>query len=93
MATKGSTEERVGSLIIEGQRHELWVCSMPDEKGRWHNTLHFRRDGIHSTLTHVIAGVDWHLPPGDALLRALSLPDAERTELYRRSLRPRPPVA
>ena len=93
MAEPRNTEERVGPLIIEGQRHELWVCSIPDEQGTWHNTLHFRRDGIHSALTHVVAGVSWHLPPGDALSRALALPDAERLELYRRSLRPRPPLA
>ena len=38
-------EERLGSLIIEGQRQEVWVRSTPDTDGTWHNAVLFRRDG------------------------------------------------
>ena len=93
MDSGGRTEERVGSVIIEAQRHELWVRSEADGNGVWHNMLLFRRDGIHSTSTEIVAGVDWHVPPAEAHSRALRLDDPERMELYRKALRPRPPLA
>lgn len=85
-------EERLGSLIVEGQRHEVWVRSSPDTDGTWHNVLLFRRDGKLSSPEAVSAGVDWHVPPGIALQRARELGDKEQIELFRRALRPRPPL-
>lgn len=85
-------EERLGSLIIEGQRQEVWVRSTPDTDGTWHNALLFRRDGKLSAPEAVMAGVDWHVPPGIALQRAQQLQAQERIQLFRRANRPRPPL-
>lgn len=87
-----AVEERLGSLIIEGQRQEVWVRSSPDTDGTWHNALLFRRDGKLSAPEAVIAGVDWHVPPGIALQRAQSLEDREQVQLFRRAQRPKPPL-
>lgn len=88
----GVIEERLGSLIMAGQRHEVWVRSEPDEDGTWHNALIFRRDGILSPRDATLVGMDWHVPPGIALDRARELGEAEQRELYHRALRPRPPI-
>ncbi len=84
-------EERLDSLIVEGQRHEVWVRSEPDEDGTWHNALIFRRDGVLSDIEPPTTGVGWHVPPGVALDRARELTQKDRIELYQRALRPRPP--
>ncbi len=86
-------EEQLGILIIEGQRLEVWIRSEPDDDGTWHNTAIFRRDGKLSPTRPLVTGLEWHLPPGLALERARNLDEAERIELYRRALRPRPPLA
>lgn len=85
-------EERLDALIVEGQRIEVWVRSEPDEDGTWHNAVLFRRDGKLAPGDDAITGVAWHLPPGIALARARELGDKEQLELYRRALRPRPPM-
>lgn len=85
-------EERLGSLIIEGQRQEVWVRSTPDTDGTWHNALLFRRDGKLSSTGSVAAGVDWHVPPGIALTRAQELGETEQVNLFQRANRPRPPL-
>lgn len=90
--TDGSIVERVGTLIIEGQRHLVDVASTADGEGTWHNVLLFQRDGVLSAGEAVVAGLDWHVPPGIALARAREMQEAERIELYQRALRPRPPI-
>ena len=85
-------EERLGSLIVEGQRQEVWVRSTPDTDGTWHNALLFRRDGKLSSPEGVSAGVDWHVPPGIALRRARELGEKEQINLVQRANRPRPPL-
>ena len=85
-------EERLGTIIIEGQRQEVWVRSTPDTDGTWHNALLFKRDGKLSAPGAVIAGVDWHVPPGIALQRANELAERDRIQLFRRANRPRPPL-
>ena len=85
-------EERLGSLIIEGQRQEVFVRSTPDSDGTWHNALLFRRDGKLSAPAAVTAGVDWHVPPGIALQRAQKLEEREQIQLFQRALRPKPPL-
>jgi len=86
-------EAPLGAIIVEGQRCQLWVRSEPDDGGTWHNAVLFRRDGKLSPAETLIAGVEWHLPPGLALERARALREPERLELYQRALRPRPPLA
>lgn len=85
-------EERLGSLIVDGLRHEVWVRSGPDGDGTWHNVLLFRRDGKLAPPGALITGVEWHLPPGIALERARELDEKEQIELYRRARRPRRPL-
>ena len=85
-------EERLGSLIIEGQRQEVWVRSTPDADGTWHNALLFRRDGKLSAPEALAAGMDWHVPPGIALIRARELGDQEQITIFQRANRPRPPL-
>jgi hypothetical protein len=87
-----AVEERLGSLIIEGQRQEVWVRSTPDTDGTWHNALLFRRDGKLSAPESAVAGVDWHVPPGIALQRAQLLGEQEQMQLFQRAKRPRPPL-
>ena len=87
-----AVEERLGSLIIEGQRQEVWVRSTPDTDGTWHNALLFRRDGKLSAPDAIIAGVDWHVPPGIALERAQTLEDREQIQLFQRAQRPKRPL-
>lgn len=87
-----AVEELLGSVIIEGQRQEVWVRSTPDTDGTWHNALLFRRDGKLSAPDSSVAGVDWHVPPGIALQRAQMMPEQERIQLYHRAQRPRPPL-
>jgi hypothetical protein len=86
-------EELLGALIVEGQRHDVWVRSEPDEDGTWHNALLFRRDGKLGPAEPFVAGVGWHVPPGLALQRAQELGEKEQLELFYRALRPRPPIA
>lgn len=88
----GVIEEQLGSLIIDGQRREVWVCSEPDDDGTWHNAVLFRRAGKLSGADAVVTGVEWHVPPGIALDRARELGEKEQIELYQRALRPRPPL-
>ncbi len=85
-------EEQLGSLIVEGQRHEVWVRSESDNDGTWHNAMIFRRDGVLSAGNEAVTGVGWHVPPGLALERGRELSEKDRLELYRRALRPRPPL-
>jgi hypothetical protein len=88
----GIIEEKLGAIIIDGQRCEIWVRSQPDDDGTWHNALLFRRAGRSSQHDALIAGVSWHLPPGIALSRAQELEEQEQVALFRRALAPRPPV-
>lgn len=85
-------EERLGMLITEGQRQEVWVRSEADADGTWHNAIVFRRDGKLSPTEEVKVGVEWHLPPGVALEHARTLDEQEQSELFRRAQRPRPPL-
>jgi hypothetical protein len=88
----GIIEERLGSLIVDGQRCEMTVRSQPDDDGTWHNALIFRRDGRVAGTDALVAGVEWHVPPGIALQRAQELPEKDRLDLFQRALRPRPPL-
>lgn len=88
----GIIEERLGPIIVDGQRCEIWVRSQPDDGGTWHNALLFRRDGRAATKEALIAGVSWHVPPGIALARAQELEEQEQIALFRRALAPRPPL-
>lgn len=85
-------QERLGVLIVEGQRHDVFVRSEADEDGTWHNAILFRRDSKLGPVETGIVGVEWHVPPGIALQRARELGEKERTELFYRALRPRPPL-
>lgn len=87
----GAVELLVDTLIVEGQRQQLWIRSTPEGE-RWHNALVFRRDGKLSPTDVSATGLDWHLPPQRARLRALALDEKERLELFERALRPRPPL-
>jgi hypothetical protein len=88
----GVIEEQLGVIIVDGQRCEVWVRSEPDDGGTWHNALLFRRDGRVMGRELLITGVEWHVPPGIALNRARELGEEEQIALFRRALRPRPPV-
>jgi len=90
-ATNG-IEEHVGAIVVDGQRCEVWVRSEPDEGGTWHNALLFRRNARSDVRDALITGVEWHLPPGLALLRAQELNQQEQVALFQRALRPRPPL-
>jgi hypothetical protein len=90
--THGVIEEKLGAIIIDGQRCEIFVRSQPDDDGTWHNALLFRRAGRAPTREALIAGVGWHVPPGIALSRAQELGEQEQVALFRRALEPRPPV-
>jgi hypothetical protein len=92
MQRPGIIEERLGTLIVEGQRQEVWVRSEPDADGTWHNALLFRRDGLLSPGSELVTGLEWHVPPGIALQRAAGLAEKDQIELFRRALRPRPPL-
>jgi hypothetical protein len=91
-AFSGVIEERLGAIIVDGQRCEMWVRSEPDDDGTWHNALLFRRTGRPGTREALIAGVEWHVPPGIALERALELGEQEHMALFKRALAPRPPL-
>jgi hypothetical protein len=86
-------EEYLGTFFVAGQRHQVLIRSVPDTDGTWHNAVVFRRDGKLSAPEVVAVGVDWHVPPGVALQRASEeLGEKDQIELYRRALRPRPPL-
>jgi hypothetical protein len=85
-------EERLGAIIVDGQRCEIFVRSQPDDDGTWHNALLFRRDGRLTGTESLVAGVGWHVPPGIALQRARELEEQEQAALFRRALAPRPPL-
>lgn len=85
-------EEQVGLMFAEGQRYQVWVRSEPDNEGTWHNALLFRRDGRVGSLETLMTGVEWHLPPGIALARALEMDENEQLSYFRKALRPRPPL-
>lgn len=85
-------EERLGVIIVEGQRWEIRVRSQPDEEGTWHNALRFRRDGRTAGHDVLVAGVEWHVPPGIALTRAREMEQQEQIALFSRALAPRPPL-
>ena len=87
----GAVELLVDTLIVEGQRQEVWLRLVP-EGDLWHNALVFRRDGKLSPMESWTTGLDWHLPPGPAWVRAASLDEKECLELYERAIRPRPPL-
>jgi hypothetical protein len=84
-----AVEERLGSLIIEGQRREVWIRSRPDPEGTWHNAILFRRDGKLSAPEAVVAAVDWQVPPGVAIQKARRLPERDQLQLFRQAHRPR----
>ena len=88
----GIIEERLGVIIVDGQRCEMWVRSEPDDEGIWHNALLFRRDGRAQSREALIAGVSWHVPPGIALNLARELGEQEQISLFKRALVPRPPI-
>lgn len=85
-------EEQLGTMFVEGQRYMVWVRSEPDQDGTWHNALLFRRDGRVGSHEVLMTGVGWHSPPGVALERARELGDNEQLALFRKALRPRPPL-
>ena len=86
-------EEQIGIIMVDGQRCEVWVRSEPDNDGTWHNALLFRRAGGRATAREaLITGVEWHVPPGIALVRARELGENEQVALFRRALRPRSPL-
>lgn len=85
-------EERLGIIIVDGQRCEIWVRSQPDDDGTWHNALLFRRAGRAAGRDALLAGVSWHVPPGIALDRARELGEQEQIALFKRALVPRPPL-
>ena len=87
----GAVELLVDTIIVEGQRQQVWVRAMP-EGDLWHNALVFRRDGKLSPTEAWTTGLDWHLPPEEAWALALELDEKETLELYERALRPRPPL-
>ena len=87
----GAFEESVRTFIVEGQRQELWLRSVADGDV-WHNAAVFRRDGKLSPMEAWLTGLDWHLPPEQARMRASALDETEILELYERALRPRPPL-
>jgi hypothetical protein len=88
----GGIEERLGAIIIDGQRCEIWVRSEPDPDGIWHNALVFRRDGRTVGRSPLVTGVEWHVPPGIALERARELGETEQIALFRRAREPRSPL-
>lgn len=88
----GIIEEKLGAIIVDGQRCEVWVRSEPDADGTWHNALLFRRQGRTAGREVLITGVAWHLPPGIALDRARELQEQEQLALFRRALAPRSPL-
>ena len=92
--TAYAIEEHLAIIVVDGQRCEVWVRSEPDSEGIWHNALLFRRAGgrasSHETLS---TGLEWHVPPGIALLRARELGENELAALFRRTQRPRSPLA
>lgn len=86
-------EEQIGIIMVDGQRCEVWVRSEPDNDGTWHNALIFRRAGGRAPAREaLITGVEWHVPPGIALVRARELGENEQVALFRRALRPRSPL-
>ncbi|CAN5693781.1 hypothetical protein BH23GEM9_BH23GEM9_21280 [soil metagenome] len=85
-------EERLGAIIVDGQRCEISVRSQPDDDGTWHNALLFRRAARSSNHDAIIVGVGWHVPPGIALNRARELGEQEQIALFRRALEPRQPL-
>lgn len=88
----GVIEEKLGAIIVDGQRCDIWVRSEPDDDGTWHNALLFRRNTRVTSLDELVAGVEWHVPPGIALDRARELGEQEQIALFKRSLSPRPPL-
>ncbi len=87
----GAIELLVDTLIVEGQRQQVWIRCVP-EGDAWHNALVFRRDGKLSPMDAWTSGLDWHLPPEPAFQRARHLEEKEKLEAYERALRPRPPI-
>lgn len=85
-------DEPLGAVFVDGQRCDVWVRSEPDPDGTWHNALVFRRNVRAHSRDALIAGVEWHLPPGIALQRAQELDENERVALLRRALDARAPL-
>ena len=85
-------DEQLGSIIIDGQRCDVTVRSVPGDDGTWHNALIFRRAGRVAGIEELVTGVEWHVQPGMALQRAQELEEKDRLDLFRRALRPRPPL-
>ncbi|MGH7446207.1 MAG: hypothetical protein ACRELT_01515, partial [Longimicrobiales bacterium] len=88
----GTIEEELGAIIVDGQRCDIWVRSEPDDDGTWHNALLFRRHTRVTSHDELVAGVEWHVPPGIALARARELGEQEQIALFKRALSPRPPL-
>jgi hypothetical protein len=91
MPEDSAVEAAVGVIIVEGQRSRVSVRSVP-EGGTWHNALLFRRDGKLAPGEPAVVGIGWHAPPATAQARARELTGMELMELYRRAIRPRPPL-
>jgi hypothetical protein len=87
----GAIELLADTIIVDGQRQQVWIRVFADRDG-WHNALVFRRDGKLSPMEAWTTGLDWHLPPDQAFAQARALDDKEKLELYERALRPRPPL-
>lgn len=90
--TTGVIEERLGAIMVDGQRCEVWVRSETDDGGTWHNALLFRRGARAAHHDAFVTGVEWHVPPGVALQRARELNEQEKVALFQRALRPRQPL-
>lgn len=88
----GGIDERLGAIVVDGQRCDVWVRSEPDGGGTWHNALIFRRNARADVRDALVTGVEWHLPPGVALQRARELSEQEQVALFQRALRPRRPL-
>ncbi|HSJ31359.1 MAG TPA: hypothetical protein VK933_07990 [Longimicrobiales bacterium] len=92
MPETGTIEEKLGAIIIDGQRCDIWVRSQPDDDGTWHNALLFRRNSRVASRDELVTGVEWHVPPGIALDRARELGEQEQMALFKRAIAPRPPL-
>ena len=79
------------AIFPDGQRCDVFVRSETNEDGKWHNALVFRRSG-RVLGEPVLTGVEWHLPPHEAVARAQQLDEKELIELLGRAMRPRAPL-
>jgi hypothetical protein len=85
-------DTQIGVIFVDGQRCEVLVRSESAEDGTWHNALVFRRDGRMSGKEMLMVGMEWHLPPVDAVEQAVDLSESEVMDLFRKAARPRSPL-